>query len=173
MLAASYLKSLYLCWCAPQRADRSLYRRLLRVKPTRIVEIGLGDGSRAVAMMELAHRNRTSPVHYCGIDLFEARERAPLPLKLAHLRLTKTGAKIRLIPGDLNTTITRHANFLTGTDLLVLDASVSDRQLEQVSPFWPRMVHEGTVIARYHKGSPAVSVSWLDPATMWTARRAA
>lgn len=173
MLAASYLKSLYLCFCARGRADRAVYRRLLRLKPSRIVEIGLGDGSRAVDMIELAHRQRTSPVHYCGIDLFEAREQAVLPLKEAHLRLNKTGAKIRLLPGDLASTITRHANFLAGTDLLVFDESISEQQLERLSPFWLRIVHEGTAVARYCQSNSATDVAWLDPRNNWTVRQAA
>jgi hypothetical protein len=64
-------------------------------------------------------------VHYTGVDLFEARDPAEGPgitLKAAHRLLTATRARVRLIPGDPFLALSRAANTLPGTELVVISA---------------------------------------------------
>ena len=164
MTAASTLTSLYLMWFARPKCDRALFRRIGTSKPMRIVEIGLGDGSRGQSAILLAQRYTQSPVSYCGIDLFEASpESSPLTLKQAHHKLCRTGAKIRLVPGDPCSALARTANFLIGTDLLIVDHTVSAEQLSKAEDFLPRMLHAETVIATYVTTGGARRIHWKSP----------
>ena len=83
---------------------------------------------------------------YTGVDLFEAREGPGLTLKTAHRMLRSTGARIQLLPGDPFTVLSRSANALSGTDLVV----ISDRQdQDSLARGWfylPRMLHENSSV---------------------------
>lgn len=86
-------------------------------------------------------------VHYTGIDLFEARRPEAGPgtsLKRAHRLLNATGARIQLVPGDLFTGLSRAANGLVGTDLVIISAGYDPECLAQAWYYLPRMLREGS-----------------------------
>lgn len=126
--------------------DRLLYRIANRELPLHIAEFGLDTGARAEHLIQVVQR-RTDPsvaIRYTGIDLFEGRAaaEAKLPLIEAHRRLTRTGVKVRLLPGDFATSIQRLANQLQGVDLLVITAR---ERLADLSGCWfyvPRILSE-------------------------------
>jgi hypothetical protein len=139
------LRYLYLAHFSQPAADRPLYRRIRRQKVRRIVELGVGLLTRATRMIEVAAAE-TSPenVTYTGVDLFELRSAADcagVSLKLAHRQLMPTGARIRLLPGDPFTALSRAANELTETDLLVISANQDAQSLAKAWFYVPRMLH--------------------------------
>ena len=173
MPAASYWKALIWSRLSGSKADRSLCRNVSRHRPVRIVEFGVGDLSRAMKVISLAQRT-AKEVAYCGIDLFDAREEEPgLKLKDAHHQLALTGAKVRLVPGELPMAVARTANVLTETDLLIVDAQHDDDALSAISGFLPRMVHPRTFVARYHGDPSQPKLHWPDPESFWARQRRA
>lgn len=173
MNAASFWESfLWTKWAKPV-SRRRLYQRIQRGAPIRIVEFGLGDGQRAERMLRLAARYSDQRIQYCGIDLFEAREHDPLPLKKVHNKLAATGAKVRLVPGDLFAALGRTANLLTQTDLLVIDEGQSAADLESAHPFLPRMLHEDSSIARFDFVKDRSRLRWIKPSTFLKHAKAA
>ncbi len=104
MPPTSRWKTFYLAHLAKPAADRLVYRAILRDKIGRMVELGIGDGSRSLRMIDAAarHADRQN-IHYVGIDSFEGRNPADGPglsLIEAHRLLKLSEAKIKLIPGD-------------------------------------------------------------------------
>ena len=174
MPAASYWNTLVWTNFSKPTCDRSLYRRVVKSKPGKIVELGVGDLTRASRTISLAQRSQSETVHYCGIDLFEARSERPLKLKDAHNQLIKSGARVRLVPGDLLPALARTANMLTETDLLIIDATISQSDLEAVRLFLPRMMSPKTSIARYDNKNEQPRLRWMKPeALLQTHGRAA
>ncbi len=147
MAATSFFRSLYLNYLVKPQCERAVFRSLSKIKPQRIVEVGMDNGERAIDLIELAQRQRpTVEIRYTGLDLFDAKPAAePLQLKDAHCMLKSTGATVQLIPGDPLQTLTRVANNLTSTDILVLSADV----MNAGEPDWyyvPRMLNDHSVV---------------------------
>lgn len=172
MAAATLWQSTMWTRFAKPACDQTLYKRVQRCHPTRIVEFGIGDLVRAQRVISLAQRyagksddsSANTRIQYCGIDLFDMRaDQSPLSLKEAHNRLTKSGAKVRLVPGDLSSALARTANILQNTDLLIVDATYSRDQLESVYHFLPRMLHAETSIARYSFYNGKLRLRWMKP----------
>ena len=145
----SGLRYLQMCWLAKPVADRAIYKTIKKQKVRSIVEFGLGDGQRCE---KLIHACQTfadgQPVKYTGVDLFDAREESEPQIKLLemHKRLNKTGAKVKLVPGDAESATARVANSLAGTDLILLSCDQSLDELERFWFFLPRMVHSESLL---------------------------
>jgi hypothetical protein len=130
-----------------------LYRQIRRLRPARIVELGIGDGRRTTRMLEVAARYAPTPLEYTGVDLFETRgnlAEGMLTLKEAHRLLKPLAARVRLLPGDAHTALAQAANMLTNTDLFIISA---DQDAEAVRRAWfyvPRMLHAETLVLQEH-----------------------
>jgi|GEM_PF-5433140 len=175
MAAATLWQSLLWTRFGKPACDRSLFRRVQRFRPLKIVEFGV-DLSRAQRVISLAQRcqpEETKParIEYCGVDLFDMRSVDPLMLKQAHHTLAQTGAKVRLVPGDLQAALARAANELPNTDLLIVDAKNSREDLEAVFHFLPRMLQATTSIARYSQSDAKTRLRWMKPDSFVTPRR--
>ena len=148
MPLAQKIRVLYLSYFSKPSVDRLVYRVVHRRQFRRIVELGVGFGWRAVRMIEVAAlQNPIDRVSYTGVDLFEARTAVDGPgatLKMAHRLLTRTGARIRLVPGDPFTALSRAANALAGTDLVVISARQDPSALARAWFYLPRMLHPGS-----------------------------
>ena len=143
-------KTFYLTHLVKPAADRLVYRAILQEKIGRIVELGLGDGSRALRMIDAAARNHERQnIHYIGLDSFEDRSPVDGPgltLIEAHRSLKQSGAKIKLLPGDPRETLMRSANSLNNIDLLLISAPMDSERLERMWFFVPRMLHERSLV---------------------------
>lgn len=150
MPAASRLRLFYLTYLLKPAAERTLHREIDRRQVRRIVELGLGDGTRAERMIEVAQRHaRAAEIHYAGIDLFEDRPSGPaLMLKQAFRRLRPLGTRLQLVPGDPLAALSRMANSLPQTDLLLIAADQDAAALEQAWYFVPRMLHANSLVLR-------------------------
>jgi hypothetical protein len=146
----SRLRSLYLSHLSKPASDRPIYRLVNRRRIRRIVELGVGLGGRAVRMIEAAaFHGPIGDVRYTGIDLFEDRtgsEGPGMPLKTAHRLLKATGARIQLVPGDPFTALSRVANGLGGTELVIISAGYDPESLARAWFYLPRMLREGSQV---------------------------
>ena len=127
---------------------RSLYRTIVKTGARRIVELGLGNGSRARNMIALAQRTSSDkPLRYTGIDPFESRpDSSPFSLKQAHSMLHSANHEVRLVPGEAATALARCANELRGTDLVVISSDVSEAELAAAWHLLPRMLHKDSQV---------------------------
>lgn len=150
MSVTSRIRFLYLSYFSKPIGNRSIYRAIRRRRIQRIVEIGVGTGQRAVRMIEAARLNAAvGDVSYTGIDLFEDRPNAlgrKLTLRAAHRLLRPTGARIRLVPGDPFAALSRVANTLTGTDLVVISTSQAPESLARAWFYVPRMLTRDSLV---------------------------
>ena len=150
MPPTSRWKTFYLTHLVKPAADRLVYRAILHEKIGCIVELGLGDGSRALRMIDAAARhNERQNIHYIGIDSFEDREPADGPglMQIAAYRSQKqSGAKIKLVPGNPCEALARAANTLTNIDLLLISTPLDAERLERMWFFVPRMLHERSLV---------------------------
>jgi hypothetical protein len=139
---ASFLKRLYLKHFAKPVAERVLFSAIADGSVRQIVEIGLGDCSRAARLIELAIKCQRGPISYCGIDLFEATPsgKSMVKFKDAYCKLNVRHCKPKLVPGEPTVALSRCANSLTKTDLLLIS---NQFDLAGLAPMWmyvPRML---------------------------------
>jgi hypothetical protein len=142
------LKCFFIANFSRPASQRCLYRAIRRARVSSIVEIGIGWGERAMRMIEVAGCSG-KPVRYTGIDAFESRgseSAAGLTLKHAYQRLRATEAAIQLVPGDPLAALSRAANALTATDLLVISADVDAESLRRAWMYVPRMLHRHSFV---------------------------
>lgn len=145
MSLRDHLRFVHLSHLSGPPKDRPIHRAIYRHEVHRIVELGIGLGERALKMIRLAGiKNASRPIGYTGIDLFEARSRCDSPgltMKAAYRKLVATGARIRLVPGDPFAALSRVANELMKTDLVVVSAGLPPESLAKAWFFLPRMLH--------------------------------
>jgi hypothetical protein len=150
LLTASRLKYLYLAYFSKPQSDRILYRAIRRRKVRRILEIGIGNASRALRMIGVAQRGASGEaIRYVAIDPFETRrpDAAPgLSLKEAHRLLKSTAAQIQLIPGDPAAALARSANALANMDLVIISSDYDEQALAGAWFYLPRMLHAGSQV---------------------------
>lgn len=149
MAAASWFRYTYLAYFAHSKSNRQLYRLVKRNEVCRIVEIGISDLPRAVALIEVAQRYAgEKKVWYTGIDWFEARpgNQPALTLKDAYRVLRATEANVRLVPGAPAPSLASAANAHQNTDLILLGPDVSETDLHGAWYYVPRMLNENSTI---------------------------
>jgi hypothetical protein len=109
------------------------------------MEIGVGIGQRAVRMIEMAG-GQASPgdVEFVGVDPFEARCAAEGPgvtLKMAHRLLSRSGARVKLLPGRPDDALARSANAIGTLDLIVISRGLDPESLRRAWYYVPRLLH--------------------------------
>jgi hypothetical protein len=136
------LRYLYLAYFSAPRHDRLLYRHVRRQRVQRILELGLGNTERACRLIEIGTQSSGQRVSYTGIDLFELRgeEADGVSLKLAHRRLSATGARVRLVPGDPHSAMAAVANCLAGIELVIVSADQDRHALAKAWFYLPRVL---------------------------------
>lgn len=151
MSRTSFLKYCQLAYLSAPAQERSLYRQMAKSQPTRILEIGLGMGVRSLRMFDVARRYcDAKQIIYTGIDPFESRQAGStvLSMKDAYKLLRQQGVKVKLVPGDTLAAMTMTANSLANTDLIVIDAEVGQADLAKAWKYFPRMMHEKSLVLR-------------------------
>jgi hypothetical protein len=145
---ASRLRYLYLAWLSGPSHQRQLYRLIRKQRIRSIVEIGIGHAQRAVRMIEVAQGTPpVGPIRYTGIDAFESRDSGEgLTLKAAYRTLKPTGARVQVVPGDPFSALSRVANTLLGTELLIVSADQSETAMAQAWFYVPRMLVERSIV---------------------------
>lgn len=140
-----WLHHLWLTHFSKPKGERVLFRSI-KERPVRsILEIGVGDLSRAERLIPFAGGFLPNgELHYTAIDLFEGRPdpATGVSLKEAHGRLKRHDAKIKVIPGDPFSALARTANSLGGTDLVLIASDVDAESMQRAWVYLPRTLHE-------------------------------
>jgi hypothetical protein len=137
--------------------ERVIYRQVFRQTPTRILEIGLGTLSRTERLLRAAGR-AAGEVTYVGLDRFEGRAVTDPPgvsLKQAHQRLASLG-RVRLVPGNADTSLARLCNQLGQFDLVLVSADNDERHLERAWFFMQRLLTQETTVLV----EPSAGATW-------------
>ena len=119
-------------------------RKVKKSDAKSILEIGVGDGSRALAVLKTLAKNRPDAhLKYIAIDLFELGD-GDLTLKEFHQQVRAIDVKPTLIPMPIPQGLTRVAHTLGAVDLIL----VTDDQVDACDPLLARVTHDATVILK-------------------------
>jgi hypothetical protein len=144
------LRAFYLCYLSKPAENRPIYRVIRRSHVRKMVELGIGDGHRALRMAEIARLAFDGQeIHYVGIDPFEDRTESDGPgltLKAAHQLLHGSGVRVQLLPGRPTDVLPRVANSMGKIDLLIVPAELDTPSHGWFWFFVPRMLHERTSV---------------------------
>lgn len=149
------------------RGERVLYRAIHRRRPRQLVQVGLGDGVQVERMLKFAARYAGSEgLAFAGIDLFEARQpgQPGITYQQAHRRFGELVEQLSLVPGDPQTALSRAANRLLQTDLLVIGAGHDPASLKHGWVYVPRMLHETSVVLIEEPGPEGCHFRLMDAA---------
>lgn len=128
------IRRLWLTRLSKPVGDRCIYRHVLRSPPKRIMEIGLGTLGRTERLLGLlTPRKDEAAVQYVGLDRFEGRLSVDPPgvsLKEAHRRLHGL-ARVQLVPGNADASLSRLCNHLGVFDLVLISADNDQRHLDR------------------------------------------
>ncbi|MEK6246867.1 MAG: hypothetical protein N2C12_01725 [Planctomycetales bacterium] len=152
----SKLKYLRLAYFSKPSCQRQLYRAVKRHGVRSILVLGV-DVELAVPLIGIAGSNHSdsSAVSYTGIDLFESRPAGQTPASLKHVfkQLSGTCATIKLVPGDPYEGLSRTANSLLGTDLVIIGSDHVEEALCRAWFYLPRILHTDSLV--YQQGRRA------------------
>lgn len=151
MRLATIARYLYLSYFSKPVCDRSLYKAIKKHQPRKILEIGISSTQRTLRMLDFAHRlAEGETLRYSAVDLFEARDKSlpRLSLKEVHKQLKAAGVTPQLIPGDPAGALSRAANSLPETDLVLISAANDDAALAAAWFYFPRMLHADSLVLR-------------------------
>jgi hypothetical protein len=156
MAGYGLVRRLWLTWLSHPARERPIYRHCLRNPPKRVIELGLGSLVRAERMLGLLQAIApAAPVHYVGLDRFEGRQPDDPPgvtLKQAHQRLHNL-ARVQLVPGNVDNSLSRLCNHLGAFDLILISADNDSRHLERSWFFIQRlMTPQSTVFLETRAG---------------------
>lgn len=160
MATTGFFRRLWLTRFSQPAAERVIYRHLLRTPPRRILELGLGLLVRTERVLQTAAAGQPGPIHYVGLDRFEGRTPADPPgvsLKQAHQRLHALG-KVQLVPGNIDTSLSRLCNHLGSFDLVLVAAENDERHLERCWFFLQRLITQQTTV--FVESKVAGTSSW-------------
>ena len=106
-----------------------------------VLEVGVGDGSQAIAVMDTLSRQSES-IRYYAVDEFEMT--GGVNLKQFHQKLRNHNIHPQLFPGPVDRGLMKIAHTIGSVDLiLVADASVIDNN-PAIAGILARISHEGT-----------------------------
>lgn len=163
MARMGFLHALWLTRFSRPAGERVLHRHILRSRPRRILELGLGTLVRTERLLRAAGaRGDAAPVHYVGLDRFESRNEGDPPgvtLKEAHRRLTRLG-QVQLVPGNVDTSLARLSNHLGTFDLILISADNDDRHAERCWFFLQRLTLATSLAFVEDRRGSAGSTAW-------------
>ncbi|HAN99730.1 MAG TPA: hypothetical protein DCQ98_20920 [Planctomycetaceae bacterium] len=140
-----WLHHLWLTRFSKPKGERILFRTI-KERPVRsVLEIGVGDLTRAERLIRFAGSFLPNgELRYTVVDLFEGRPdpSTGVSLKEAHGRLKQLDAKIKVIPGDPFSALARSANSLPETDLVLIAGDVDRDSLARAWTYLPRTLHQ-------------------------------
>nr|WP_143547937.1 hypothetical protein [Rhodopirellula sp. SM50] len=107
---------------AATRDDKKLFRRMESLSVQSVLEVGVGDGRRSLAMLHaLTHKGHSTPIHYIAIDEFELGGNA-LSLRDFHKQLREYPAKAHLVPMAIDAGLDRVVRTYGQVDLILWSA---------------------------------------------------
>ncbi|QDU28461.1 hypothetical protein ETAA8_35620 [Anatilimnocola aggregata] len=185
MSAGALIRSTWLLYFSQPANDRALYKAVKGRTIRSVLELGVGDGTRTTRLFEvLSWQPENLPLRYTGIDLFEARPTGQhgLTLKQAFATVRAPDVKVQLVPGSPFDALARCANNLADTDLVIISADQQAADLERAWKYFPRMLHNETMVLREQAAAggktvfqplPVTEIHRLARESVKTQRRAA
>ncbi len=151
MARLSWLQRLYWRHLSKPANERDLFIHVLENPVGSILEIGIGSGERAKRLLPLCTKPEgIAQIRYAGVDPFESAPAGQphLNLKQAHRMLAELGVKAHLIPGDPQFAISRVANLVQPSDLIIIDGEwESDTETGRTIATWlPRLCHSKSTL---------------------------
>jgi predicted O-methyltransferase YrrM len=144
------VRHFYLAHFSQPATDRAAYALIRKHKPRTIFEFGVGSAQRAERMIEMAAGAASAAeIAYTGVDQFEARPAiapAGVSLKQAHCKLVASGARVRLLPGDAFSVLSRSPNKPGAADMIVIAADHDAAALARAWYLIERLAHPKTHI---------------------------
>ena len=156
MAGLGIVRRIWLSRFSRPAAERILYRHVLRSRPRRLLELGLGLLGRTERLL----RAGGTDLQYVGLDRFESRTPSDPPgvsLKQAHRRLHGL-ARVQLVPGNVDTSLARLCNHLGVFDLVVVSADTDERHLERCWFLLQRLTNPATTLFLESRGG--ASSTW-------------
>lgn len=128
-------------------AERPLHAVLTGRPVRRILEIGLGDGSRADRLTSVWTNNSSAlALEYLVIDPFEsADDSAGLLLRNFHRRMRSRAIQARLLPGQPLPVLRQEANRIGHVDLVILSEEAM-AEFDALGFWLARLVHPATAV---------------------------
>ncbi len=121
-----------------------LCKKLKGIAATSVLEINVGDGTRAAAVIEVL-RKHSDEVRYAAIDQFEMSD-GPVSLKEFHQSLRASEIKAQIFPNPLAPGLIRLASTIGSVDLVLIAVDVDQWQDPAVLPLIHRVSHAKTVV---------------------------
>jgi len=151
------------------RPHAALCRQLKSLPIQSVLELGVDDGSRAVAVLEtLASRSET-PIRYAAIDQFELRSADheasdPRSLKDFFQIVRGSGITPQLFPETVDRGLLKVGSTLGAVDLVLISIPPSNWQNPTTLKLLSRVIHEQSVVlfhdnqqwVRYEQAAPAI-----------------
>ena len=107
---------------AATRDDKKLFRRIESLSVQSVLEVGVGDGARSLALLQtMTHKGHSTPIHYIAIDEFEMGGNQ-LTLREFHKQLREYPAKAQLVPMPIDAGLDRVVRTYGQVDLVIWSA---------------------------------------------------
>jgi hypothetical protein len=125
-----------------------LCRLVRQSHATSVLEIGVGDGSRAIAVAaELVRSGAGGSIRYAALDAFEMAD-GGITLKQFHRMMRRHGIRPRLFPSTLLAGLRRAANTIGAVDLVLISQQACSDQETDWNRLLFRLTHSETVVLR-------------------------
>lgn len=121
-----------------------LCKQLKSVPASRVLEIGVDDGSRAAAVIRTLAKKGRVDVEYLAIDQFELSGHTEL--KNFHRQLRAHQIRARLFPHSIAEGLTQVSHTIGAVDLVIIAAAPEKWQNPQVESALARVCHGATVV---------------------------
>ena len=129
-------------------AQASICRLVKRSGATSVLEIGIGDGSRALAVAKsLVKANPDENVRYAAIDMFEMGD-GPVTLKDFNQQLRAQNVKPSLVPLPLEAGLARVSSTLGIIDLVLIAEPAEEVDLQRLEASLKRLTTPSSAVFR-------------------------
>ena len=122
----------------------ALCKRIAKSNARSVLEIAVGDGTRAVAISECLAK-KGGEVRYFGIDEFEASD-GSVSLKDFHRTLRAAGVRAQIFPEPTSRALIRFLHTVGTVDLIVVSDSSAVLDDPEVRNLLDRIAHVGTLV---------------------------
>ncbi len=161
MTIKSWIKSVVKSSFQDESGIKTFIKEIKKTNPRSILEIGLGDGQRGPKILAALDNSGEDRIRYTGIDMFEARL-GGLLIRKVHQQISQTGALCKLVPGEPMPALSRTANSLASTDLILIDSMILPNDLDAAWYYFPRMMHAGTQVFQQVTDGDSMTYRRLD-----------
>ena len=120
-----------------------LRKQLKSLRVTTVLEVGVGDGSRTVAISQALAKNNAS-VRHLAIDSFELD--GHIRLVAFHQKLRAEGIHPQVFPGQITEGLAQVAHTVGAIDLILIDAPAEAWQTPAAIGLLARLSHGSTVV---------------------------